>query len=104
MPRIVAELPETYDNIIRPVSLEVARQIAKMLNLPAEINVLMPGQAETTLFPKTAVGSNPTGNPATFGHNERLLLEVAETPVEDRILTTAVHQKENVPFFYDGKL
>lgn len=104
MPRIVAEVPETYNNIIRPVSLDIARQVAKMLNLPAEINVLMPGGMDAALYPNTALQSEGTANPVTFGHNERLMLEVTEAPVEDRILTTAIHQKENLPFFYDKEL
>lgn len=104
MPRIVANVPQTYENIIRPVSIDIARQVAKMLYLPADIRVLMPGAAEVALFPNTELGANPTGNPTTFGHNERLMLEVVENPVEDRILTTAVHQKENLPFFIDPNL
>lgn len=101
MPRIVANVPQTYENIIRPVAIDIARQVAKMLNLPEDINVLVPGQAKMALFPNSALGADGTANPATFGHNERLLLEVTESPVEDRILTTAVHQKENLPFFVD---
>ncbi len=104
MPRIVAALPQTYENIIRPVAIDVGRQVAKMLNLPEDINVLIPGQAKMALFPNTALGSEGTANPATFGNNERLLMEVVENPIEDRILTTAVHQQENLPFFLDSKL
>lgn len=104
MPRIVNEIPQTYENIVRPVSIEVARQIAKMLNLPADIKVLMPGAAETTLYPNTALGATGPADPATFGHDGRMLIEITENPVEDRILSTAIHQKENLPFFLDKKL
>lgn len=104
MPRIVQEIPQTYENIIRPVAIEVARQIAKMLNLPADITVLMPGNSETTLFPNTELGASGTADPSTFGHGEQLKLEIQENPVEDRVLSTAIHQKENLPFFIDQKL
>lgn len=104
MPRIVADIPQTYENIIRPVSIEVARQIAKMLNLPADIKVLMPGAAETTLYPNSELGASGTADTSTFGHDGRLTLEIQENPVEDRVLTTAVHQKENLPFFLDKNL
>jgi hypothetical protein len=104
MPRIVAEVPQTYENIVRPVSLEVARQIAKMLNLAGDIKVLMPGAAETTLFPNSELGASGTADPSSFGHDGRLTLEVQENPVEDRVLSTAVHQKENLPFFIDKNL
>jgi hypothetical protein len=104
MPRIVAEIPQTFENIIRPVSLEVARQIAKMLNLPADISVLLPGESETTLYPNTELGASTTADPSSFGHDQRMLLEVLEAPVEDRILSTAIHQKENLPFFLDKAL
>jgi hypothetical protein len=104
MPRLVSEIPQTYENIVRPVAIEVARQIAKMLNLPADITVLLPGNAETTLYPNTELGASGTAEPATFGHGERITLEIEENPVDDRILTTAVHQKENHPFFLDSAI
>lgn len=104
MPRIVSEVPQTTENIIRPVSLEVARHIAKMLNLPADIKVLMPGTSETTLYPNSELGASGTADPSSFGHDGRLLLEVQENPVEDRVLATAVHQVENLPFFLDKEL
>lgn len=104
MPRIVSGVPQTYENIVRPVALEVARHLGKMLNLPADIKVLMPGAAETTLWPKTELANKDPGDSVTFGHNARLSLEVIENPVEDRILTTAIHQKENLPIFLDKNL
>lgn len=105
MPRIIADLPQTYENIVRPVALDVARQLAETLNLPRTINVLLPGVTEHALFPNTELGKQHDPHDAsTFGHNDRLLLEIQETPTEDRILATAVHQKENVPFFSDDAL
>lgn len=104
MPRLVSELPQSYENITRPVALDVARQLAKMFNLPKNIRVILPGAAETTLYPGTALPTDQPMDSATFGHNERLVLEILENPVEDRILTTAVHQVENIPFFLDEDL
>lgn len=104
MPRIVAEVPQTYENIVRPVALDVARTLAKMMNLPQDVKVLLPGAPQTTLWPNTELGAKDPSDGVTFGHGERLLLEVTENPVEDRILTTAVHQKENLPIFLDSKM
>lgn len=105
MPRCIAELVSTYDNIVRPVALDVARQLVDALNLPRNINVLLPGVTEHALFPNTELKkAHDPQDSVTFGHGDRLLLEIQENPVEDKILTTAVHQKENVPFFYDPDL
>ncbi len=105
MPRIISDLPQTYENIVRPVALDVARHLAEALNLPRDTKVLLPGVTEHALFPGTELGKqHDPHNPVTFGHGDRLLIEIQETPVEDRILTTAVHQKENIPFFYDPEL
>lgn len=104
MPRIVLEVPQTYENIVRPVALSVGRDIQKILNLPHETTVLFPGQAGVALTANSAVGEKDHQAVSTFGHGARLLMEVSERPVEDRILATAVHQKENLPFFFDEKL
>jgi len=104
MPRIVLEVPQTYENIVRPVALQVGRDIQKILNLPHDTTVLFPGQAGVALTANSAVGEKDHQAVATFGHGARLLMEVSERPVEDRILATAVHQKENLPFFFDKKL
>lgn len=105
MPRIVADIPQTYENIVRPVALDVARQLVEMLALPKSIKVLLPGVSENALYPNTELGKvNNPNDPSTFGHGDRFLLEIQENPVEDRILTTAVHQRENIPFFHDKAL
>lgn len=105
MPRIICDLPQTYENIVRPVALDVARQLAEALNLPRSIKVLLPGVTEHALFPNSELGKqNDPHDASSFGHNDRLLLDIQESPVEDRILATAVHQKENIPFFWDEKL
>lgn len=105
MPRIVTELPQTYDNVIRPVTLEIARSLLRSLNLTTNVNVLLPGRAETTMLNGTTLEeANVVGDAAKFGHTERLMLEVTESPVEDRVLTTAVHIDEFTPFFMDKDL
>lgn len=105
MPRCIADLVSTYDNIVRPVALDVARQLVDKLNLPRGIKVLLPGATENALFPNTELKkANDPHDPVTFGYTDRWLLEIQENPVEDKILTTAVHQKENIPFFFDREL
>ncbi|QVD49191.1 hypothetical protein LUCX_121 [Xanthomonas phage vB_XciM_LucasX] len=104
MPRFAMDVPQTYENIVRPVSLEIAQQLVKMLYLPGNVEVLMPGASKTTKVQGTTLEDTDPTNPASFNHDNRLKVEVTENPVEDRILTTAVHQKENLPFFFDPKL
>ena len=102
MPRFVDEVPVTYETITRPVATEVARELSRVLRLPEKINILFVGQTGQAAQPGSAIdGSRPDD---TFGHDTRLKLEIQERAVEDRVLTMAVHQEENIPVFVDPAL
>ena len=103
MPRVATEIPETYEAIIRPVALEVVRAVCRFMNLQDGVTILFPGASEEAPMTGTTLDSdNP--NPSTFGHGSRVRVEVSEQVVEDRVLTTAVHQVENLPIFLDPEI
>lgn len=104
MPRRIDAIPDKQDSIIRPVALQVARQLMKILKLPQDITLFFPGIWEEGIQPGSALGADPKGDPATFGYGERLKFEVVEKAVEDRILATAVHRREHHAIFLDKGL
>lgn len=102
MPRVALETPQTYESVTRPVALGVVRQMLSILALPEDLKILFPGAAAQVAMPGSELGYN--GDPTTFRFGGQLQIEVTENAVEDRILSTAVYQRENLPVFVDSKL
>lgn len=102
MPRVATEIPDTYESITRPVAMTVARQVAELMGWSEAIEILLLGDIEEAAMPGSAPGSSDL--PSTFNNNGRIRLEITENPIEDRILATAVYQKEHLPVFVDGQL
>ena len=102
MPNVVMTNPVTYENVTRPVALGVIREVARVLRLPGDINVVFAGGAETV----ANTGSTLTGDPndSVFSHNLLFTVEVQERAVEDRILTLHAHENEQYPIFADTDL
>jgi len=97
VPRLATEIPDSYESITRPVAIELARQLSGLLPLPSNIALIFPGSAEEVAMPGSTL--NYEGEPNRFASDTRLRIEIDEHPAEDRILATAVTQKENHPVF-----
>jgi len=102
MPRVATEIPTTYEAILRPVVLEISRQLAVLLNLPQDISILFPGDAEEAAQHNSTLEKD--GNASKFKYTQRFRVQFSENVVEDRVLATAVYQDENIPVFFDKKL
>lgn len=92
------------DSIIRPVALQVIRQLAKTLKIPETVNVLYPGPWGESFQIGSTLSTTPIDDPARFKYGERFRIEILERPVEDRVLATAVHRRENEAIFLDKAL
>jgi hypothetical protein len=104
MPRNVIDVQQTFDNITRPVALQIAERLGRVMNLPPNTKLLLPDAAEAALFPNSELGAKDPANPATFGHTDQLQIEIQENPVEGFILSTAVHQVDQRAIFLDPEL
>lgn len=102
MPRVATVIPDNYESITRPVALGIIRQVAEILQIPADIRVLFPGAVEEA--PLTGSTLNYVGEPSRFSYNGRFRAEITEAAVDDRIFATAVFQDENQPIFLEPKL
>lgn len=102
MPNIVTELPQTYENITRPVALDVIRHLVKMTNLPSEVRILYPGYSEETPMAGSLLEDEQPEN--FFAHEGRVRVVVTEDFTEDRSWTQPVLQKNTLPIFWDPAL
>lgn len=103
MPRRIDKIPDKQDSIIRPVALQVARQLMRILRIPEDVTLFFPGIWEEGIQTGSSVDET-TKDPSSFKYGGRLKIEVTEKPVEDRIMATAVHRREHHAIFLDKKL
>lgn len=104
MPRSYDDIQDKNDSIVRPVGMDVARQLGQILKLPGEFTVLFPGLWEEGINTGATINTPPDADPARFKYGQRLRIEVTEKPVEDRILAIAAHRMDTRPFFRDEAL
>jgi hypothetical protein len=102
MPRVATEIPETMEAIVRPVALDIIRQVGKLLGLPKSTAIYYPGSAESAA--QTGSTLNYEGEPSSFPFYGKLKIEANEQYIEDRVLTDAVYRHEFLPIFIDKDL
>lgn len=101
MPIIALEVPETYDNITRPVMTGLVDDLITRLGL-SKMNILYPGSAEQVAQPGSVLGAESASS--TFPFTERVRVEVEEQYLEDGLLTTAIKRPEHNAVFADPSL
>lgn len=101
MPIIALEVPETYDNITRPVTTEVVRDLKVRLQLPADTSLLFQGSAEVSAQRGSTIDGQED---QAFPFHDRVKVELEEIYIEDGMLTTAIRRNDNLIIFADPKL
>ena len=104
MPRRLDEIQDKNDSIVRPVAMQVVRQLMAMLNLPGGIEVLFPGMWEEATNTGATINPKPSDDPAKFKYARRFSIQVSEKAVEDRVIATAVNRGDSRPVFVDEDL
>lgn len=104
MPRRIETIPDKQDAIVRPVAMQVTRQLIQALEIPSNIRIIFPGLWEEGPQTGSTVDDDDKEDPSSFNYYRKMRIEVTETPVEDAILTAAVHRKDQHPIFLDEKL
>lgn len=99
MPKIALEVPETYDNITRPITTAVIRDLIERFQLPNNIGIRYEGTAETVAQDGSVLAKNVDGVRFPFG--DQVKVDMEETYLEEGILNTAVMKRENNAVFVD---
>lgn len=102
MPRVYTEAPETWASITRPVSLAIVRQVARLLTLPKDTRIVLPGTHEELPLFGSVLEQKEADN--YFGYDGRLMVEMTEEYAEDAAYTNLVTRRGNIPVFHDPKL
>lgn len=102
MPRVFTEIPQVADNIIRPVHMDIVRQVMKLTHLPKNTRILFPGATEEAQMPGSKLGGYQPSN--VFPSDARVSIESSEDYTEDYAWTRTVMQKDTLPIFHDEVL
>jgi hypothetical protein len=102
MPTLVLAVPETYDSITRPVIYDVTRKLFALTGLPENTPILYPSPNGQTMQPGSTLLHDPADSELAF--DNQMSVEVEETPVLERALSTAVVYPENLFVFHDPRI
>lgn len=104
MPYVLQVVPESRETIVRPIVYNVIDQLALLTVMPRDIRVIFPGQAEVSYQIGSTVDAKADNPPNTFVSQAQLSVRIEENFVDERVLSTAVTMRQNVPVFGDAAI
>lgn len=99
MPNATIVLADTYEQIQRRVAVGVSRHLARIMRLPKETMINIPGESETT--PMNGGSFQDCCYDVKFPASTKILMTFSEEVDESTSLTTAVKTKQNFAVFQD---
>lgn len=103
MPKALCTVPDTVETILRPVVLDITRQVFDNTEITKDIQILFPGDLDRA---QQQGGSINTKDKDTvkFPFTSQMGIEVQEDYIRERMLNDAVMKPENQYIFLDDKL
>lgn len=100
MPQALVALPDVYESVIRRIAIDSVSQLARVMRLPPDTQIMLPGNAETIPMNNGSFGEcdDPGLNYPTDG---RLVISFTEEIDENTTLSQHVGTAENLPLFED---
>jgi hypothetical protein len=100
MPNISVVVVETKQSILRPVVLDIVRQILEITKIPVTTPILYPDDVGQVAQPGSTI--DPLDNQKNiFPNNDKVTIEVDEEFDPANILSSAVFKTEHNPVFHD---
>ena len=103
MPNISLTVSGTEQSVLRPIIMDMVKQIQDVTKIATDTLILFPGDIEKTYQPGSTI-DKPTEDRSRFLNNNMIHIEVDEDYNRDAVLSTAVTRPEHVPIFVDNKL
>lgn len=103
MPNISIVVPEVQQSVLRPIVLDIVRQIETITKISKDCAILFPGEFNKLAQPGSGVQEANTDR-SQFLNNDIVQIEVEEDYHKDSVLTTAVTRQEQLPVFCDDAL
>lgn len=100
MPNISVTVQETKQSILRPVVLDIVRQILEITKIPQSTPILYPDDVGQVAQPGSTIDPNDKQK-NIFPNNDKVTIEVEEDFDPANILSSAVFTTEHNPIFHD---
>lgn len=103
MPNISIVVPEVQQSVLRPIVLDIVRQLETITKISKDSVILFPGELNRTYQPGSAVQEDSRDR-THFLNDDIVQIEIEEDFHKDSVLTTAVTRQEQLPVFCDDKI
>lgn len=100
MPNIRITVPNTKESVLRPVVLDIVRQLEWLTQIGTKTPITYPDEHETPYQPGSTI-DDPEHAQGALHTNSRIAIEVDEDYDPANIYSTAVAQAEHRPIFMD---
>ena len=100
MSHALIPLPDVYESVTRKVMVDIVAQISRVMQLPENTHVLIPGNEKAIPMNGGEFGSCCDSG-VRYDPEERIVVEYDEVADEQFTLTTSVNNKQNFPIFED---
>ncbi len=103
MPNIRYTVPNTKESVLRPIVLEIVRQLEWLTLIGTKTPITFPDEHETQYQPGSTIDDKPHEQ-GSISSDRRIYIEVDEDYDPANIYATAVAAEEHIPIFVDDKL
>lgn len=103
MPQVYLPVPEIDKSMIRPVLIDIIRQVKEITNIPKDTKELFLGASNTSLQEGSQLSSDMMNNTKILA-SAQLAIEVSESYTDGYHGTMAINQIEQRPIFLDSRL
>ena len=98
----VTELPDTRQSISRPIAMDIARKVGRLIRMPATAEVLFAGPLDEAM--QSGSSLNYEGAPAKFPGHSRLQLDMTETYDDTHVFAENMMMQDAPTIFIDRGL
>jgi len=102
MSKFALDLSDTYETIIRPISLDIIEAIKRSTGIPKNTRIIFADEGNKPINNGSSLDDSTTD--AIFDHGDSINLRVSALYTPESMLTSAVYQKEHLEVFTDHKL
>lgn len=102
MNRVTTEIPETYNNFTRPITIGIVRDIVERFNLPDGDTVQFIGSGGAIAQSGSTLAKNNTD--PLFPFRGKVVVEIDENYIEDSVLHNDLKVRDQTPIFNDPDL
>lgn len=99
MPKAVYVIPDVRESMVRPVVLDIARQVLEWTGLPRNTQLMYAGENTEVFQPGSTISNEPKFN--QLDSDARWTINVEERTAQDLALTASVDYMDHPPIFND---